>query len=208
MKLKRGKLIVFEGIDGSGKSTQLERTAQWLHGLGYRVVKRREPTEGHFGRILRASAVGGRLSPEDERDHFVQDRRWHVENHIRPAMDAGQVVLLDRYYFSSIAYQGARGLDLNDIRRRNEAIAPQPDIVLLLDLDPETALQRIQKQRAESPNLYEKLDYLRAVRDIFLSLSDPFIRRIDARPDEETVWLQIETALSPLFPKRNSSRDV
>jgi len=202
--MNKGKLVVFEGIDGSGKSTQLERAADWLHGLGYGVMKRREPTEGHFGRILRASAVGGRLSPEDERDHFVQDRRWHVVTHIQPALDEGKVVLLDRYYFSSIAYQGARGLDLDDIRRRNEAIAPQPDIVLLLDLDPETALQRIQKQRAESPNLYEKLDYLRAVREIFLSLPDPFIRLIDARPDEETVWKQIEAALSPIFLKKHS----
>jgi len=206
--MNKGKLVVFEGIDGSGKSTQLERTAQWLNGLGYRVVKRREPTEGHFGRILRASAVGGRLSPEDERDHFVQDRQWHVETHLRPALDAGQVVLLDRYYFSSIAYQGARGLDLDDIRRRNEAIAPQPDIVLLLDLDPETALQRIQKQRAEAPNLYEKLDYLRAVREIFLSLPDPFIRRIDARPEEEVVWKQIKAALAPMFPQKTTPGDI
>ena len=200
----KGKLVVFEGIDGSGKSTQMERTARWLHNLGYPVVKRREPTEGDFGRILRASAVGGRLSPEDERDHFVQDRRWHVANHIRPALEAAKVVLLDRYYFSSIAYQGARGLDLNDIRRRNEAIAPPPDIVLLLDLDPETALQRIQRHRAESPNLYEKFDYLRAVRDIFLSLPDSFIWRINARPDEEAVWEQIKAVLSPMFPKKNS----
>jgi len=201
MKGRKGKLIVFEGIDGSGKSTQLERTAEWLGGRGYPTVKLREPTDGPHGRILRASAVGGRLSPEDECDLFVKDRQWHVENHIRPALEAGKVVLLDRYYFSSIAYQGARGLELDDIRRRNEAIAPRPDVVLLLDLDPESALQRIKKQRAETPNLYEKLDYLRAVREIFLGLRDPFIRRFDAAPNEEAVWSQIEAALSPLFPK-------
>jgi len=200
MPKKRGKLIVFEGIDGSGKSTQLEHTATWLNGRGYQVVKLHEPTDGPYGSILRASALSGRLSSEDELDHFVQDRRWNVENNIRPALNQGQVVLLDRYYFSSIAYQGARGLDPQDIRKRNEAVAPQPDLVLLFDLDPEIALARIEKQRGRTPNLFERLDYLRQVREIFLRISDPFVVEIDAAGTEDEVWRNVEAALAALFP--------
>lgn len=198
-----GKLIVFEGIDGSGKSLQLERTADWITRRGYNSVSLREPTDGLQGKILRESALNGRLSPEEERDLFVKDRRWNVEENIRPALSKGKVVLLDRYYFSSIAYQGARGLDPEDIRRRNEAIAPKPDLVLLFDLDPEIAIGRIEKQRGDALNLFEKLDYLKKVREIFLSLKDPFIVRIDATPLADAVWRKVEAALKPLFPPRS-----
>jgi dTMP kinase len=199
MKGGRGKLIVLEGIDGSGKTTQLERAFVWLRRKGRQVVKLREPTDGHYGRILRASARHGRLSPENERDHFVLDRQWNVEHNIRPALEGGKVVLLDRYYYSSIAYQGSRGLDLDDIRRRNEAIALKPDLVLLLDLEPEMALERIQRERGDAPNLYEDLDYLRKVRDVFLTLPDACIVRIEASQPEDAVWKEIEENLERLL---------
>ncbi|MFH1862609.1 MAG: dTMP kinase [bacterium] len=194
-----GKLIVFEGIDGSGKTTQIKRTAIWLQRRGLTALLLREPTFGPYGRILQHSAHSGRLSPENERDHFVEDRRWNVQYNIRPALLRGSAVLLDRYYFSSIAYQGARGLDLEDIRRRNEAVALPPDLVLLFDLDPEVAVQRIQKQRGEALNLFEKLEYLRRVREIYLSLSDPIIWRIDAALSPDQVWAQVREVLLPLF---------
>jgi dTMP kinase len=193
-------LIIFEGIDGAGKSTQLRRCAVWLKERGYLVSLRREPTNSPYGETLRKSAGSGRLPPEEETELFLQDRRWNIEQNLLPDLKAGKVVLLDRYYFSTIAYQGARGLDAAELRRRNEAFAPKPDLVLLFDLDPETALQRILRQRGEAPDLFEKVDYLRKVREIFLSLSDPFIVHIDAAPEPDEVWRQVETALSPLFP--------
>jgi dTMP kinase len=195
MTNKSGKLIVFEGIDGSGKTTQLKRAAAWLLAEGYTVETLREPTNGRYGRRLRESALSGRVSPEEERDLFVQDRTWNVKTNIRPALEAGKIVLLDRYYFSSIAYQGARGLDLADIRARNEAIAIKPDLVLLFDLDPETALQRIERHRGETPNLFEGLEYQRRVRAIFLSLPDPFLVLIDAAPQAEEVWGRVRAEI-------------
>jgi len=198
MAISSGKLIVFEGIDGSGKTTQLKRAAHWLTQAGYRVAALLEPTYGPFGRKLRASAVSGRLPPEEERDLFVQDRRWNVENNIKPALAAGKIVLLDRYYFSSIAYQGARGLDLDDVRARSEAVAPKPDLVLLFDLEPETALNRIVKHRSETLNLFEGLEYQRQVRNLFLSLQDPFIVRIDAALDTEAVWNDVQAEIGKL----------
>jgi dTMP kinase len=194
-----GTLIVFEGIDGSGKTTQLNACAGWLAGLGYSIAKLREPTDGPYGHKLRLSARSGRLSAEEERDLFVLDRTWNVENNISPAIRRGDTILLDRYYFSSIAYQGARGLDLDDIRRRNEAIAPIPDLVLLFDLSPEIAATRIQQNRGEALNLFERLDYLETVREIFLSLADRFIVRIHAEKSEEEVQREVREAITRII---------
>ncbi len=167
---------------------------------------RKEPSNSPYGDTLRKSADSGRLPPEEEAELFLQDRRWNVEKNLLPDLESGKVVLLDRYYFSTIAYQGARGLDTEELRRRNEAFAPKPDRVLLFDLDPQTALHRIRRQRGETPDLFERVDYLRKVREIFNSLSDPFFVRIDAAPEPDEVWRQVETALSPLFPIESHRR--
>src|SRR5690606_9901276 len=128
---------------GTGKSTQTKRLAEWLRGHGREVVLSREPTDGPWGTKLRESAATGRLSPADELNYFLNDRRQHVEETILPALHTGKFVVLDRYYFSSMAYQGARGGDPEEIRRLNEAFAPPPDLLLILDLEVDLALERI-----------------------------------------------------------------
>ena len=121
----------------------------------------------------------GRLSPEEELALFHDDRRDHVERLILPALEAGQTVILDRYYFSTMAYQGARGFDPQEIRRQNEEFAPVPDFVFLLELPVEDALQRI-GVRDGSGNEFEREENLRACAQTFAGLNDPFIHRIDA----------------------------
>ena len=123
-----GLLIVFDGIDGVGKTTQSALTAQLFGERGIRCAYSKEPTSGPWGTKLRESAKAGRLSPEDELDYFLKDRQEHVQNTIRPTLDAGGVVVLDRYYFSTAAYQGIRGFDFWEIIERNEAFAPRPDL--------------------------------------------------------------------------------
>ncbi|HEX5791458.1 MAG TPA: dTMP kinase [Luteolibacter sp.] len=176
---RNGILIVVEGIDGTGKSTQVKRLGQWLRERGHDVVLSREPTDGPWGRKLRESATTGRMAPEDELDCFLKDRRQHVEELIAPALAAGKTVLLDRYYFSTMAYQGARGLDPDEIRRRNEVFAPKPDLLLILDLDPAASHRRI-GQRGDTTNEFEQLESLKRCREIFLSLTnEPFAHLID-----------------------------
>lgn len=173
-------LIVFEGIDGTGKSTQVQLLADWLREKGREVVTSREPTDQPWGRKLRESAATGRLSPEDELDYFLKDRRQHVDEVIRPALDAGKVVILDRYYFSTMAYQGSRGMDPAAIRALNEAFAPVPDLLLILDLEVDAALKRI-GSRGDTANEFERREALQQCRDIFLSLgSEPFVRLLPA----------------------------
>ena len=124
--MSQGLFIVIEGIDGTGKSTQSKRLAEWFRSRGREVVLSREPTDGPWGKKLRESATTGRLSAEEELECFLNDRREHVEMSIKPALAEGKVVILDRYYFSTMAYQGARGFDPVEIRRRNEAFGRSP----------------------------------------------------------------------------------
>jgi dTMP kinase len=164
-------LIVVEGIDGAGKSTQVRRLAEALRREGRAVVESREPTDGPWGRKIRASAATGRMSLQDELHAFVEDRKEHVATLIGPALARGEIVLLDRYYFSTIAYQGARGGDVDAIRRMNEAVAPRPDLVLLIDFDPEVGLRRIRESRGGGTDDFEHLDQLQAIRASFLRLA-------------------------------------
>jgi dTMP kinase len=182
-----GWLVVLEGIDGAGKSTVLRRLADHSRELGLVPVLSFEPTRGPWGMKLRQSMIDGRLTLEEELGLFLKDRAEHVENVIRPALQAGKVVLLDRYYLSTSAYQGARGADPEEILAENERFAPRPDLVLLLDFDPTAGLERI-RARGDAPNTFEQLDQLREVRRIFLSLNRPFIQRIDAAQSAEAVW--------------------
>ena len=135
-----GFLIAFEGIDGAGKSTQAKILHDQLAGRGWSVVLTKEPTTGPWGQILRDSAQTGRLSIEEEVETFLKDRREHVSELILPRLRAGCVVIVDRYYFSTAAYQGARGVDPQELLRRNEEFAPEPDLLVLFDLEVERGL--------------------------------------------------------------------
>lgn len=195
ISMTKGTFIVLDGIDGTGKSTQARRLGDWFISKGREVVLSWEPTDGPWGAKLRASASSGRLSPEDELQYFLNDRRQHVEELIVPSLAAGKVVILDRYYFSTMAYQGARGLDPSEIRRLNEQFAPVPDLLLILDLDVDAALARI-GSRGDIANEFEKRENLERCREIFLSLKDePFTRIIDSNGSLDEVTARIRQAM-------------
>jgi dTMP kinase len=198
--MSQGIFIVIEGIDGTGKSTQSKRLAEWFRSRGREVVLSREPTDGPWGKKLRESATTGRLSAEEELECFLNDRREHVEMIIKPALAEGKVVILDRYYCSTMAYQGARGFDPGEIRLRNEAFAPQPDLLLILDLSVESAHGRI-GARGDTANEFEQRDTLSRCREIFLSLRDePFACVIDAELSLNVVTADILSVVTAKFP--------
>ena len=195
-RLCRGLFIVFEGIDGAGKTTQLRLLDERLRREGYDVVCLKEPTEGPWGQKLRHLAQHGRqhVTPATELEWFLQDRREDVEHNIRPALACGQIVLLDRYYFSTMAYQGALQLDPEEIRARNEAFAPPPDLLFILDIPPERGLQRVRQRGTLSH--FERLDYLERVAALFAAMQFPYLKRMDAAPEPSLVHQRIwqETA--------------
>ncbi|HEX8311827.1 MAG TPA: dTMP kinase [Chthoniobacteraceae bacterium] len=177
--LPNGFLLVVEGIDGAGKSTVARALAEHCRALGYHVTQSYEPTSGQWGTLLRQSAKSGRLPLDEELELFIKDRVEHVETLIRPALARGGIVILDRYYLSTAAYQGARGADPEEILARNEEFAPKPDLVLLLDFDPAAGLERI-RARGDRPDDFEGEQALVKVRGVFLQITRPFMRRIDA----------------------------
>ena len=195
---RKGRLIVFEGIDGTGKSTHIGHLRKYLEGKGLEVVQSFEPTRGRWGRMLRDSAVTGRLSVEEEVALFLKDRREHVETLIAPALARGAWVLLDRYYLSMMAYQGARGIDPEVIRAANEEFAPVPDAVVWLDIPVSVALDRI-GNRGER-DAFETEAGLAACRSVFASVHAPWMLRIDADAGKEEVAARVRKALSVRFP--------
>jgi dTMP kinase len=196
---RRGLLIVLEGIDGSGKTTQARRLLGRLRYRGRKAVFFREPTLGKWGRaIKRMAARADSLTPEEELDLFVKDRRENVARNLEPALAAGKVVVLDRYYFSTIAYQGAKGIDARRIRRMNEAFAVRPDLVIVLDVDAGAGLARIRGRKTRD-ELFEREDYLARVRGIFLSFKGPRIVHLDGRADPHAVADAIWTHVEPLL---------
>lgn len=193
-KKQKGRLIVFEGIDGTGKSTQLHRLSKTLRSRGIDVVTSFEPTNGRHGAILRKSATSKRLSVENELQLFQRDRREHVKSLITPSLERGSWVLLDRYYFSNMAYQGARGVDPLKIRAVNEAFAPRPDLLLLFELDPKIAIERIGVRDGQG-NEFETFRGLEACSRIFAGLNDSFITRINATKTPDRVAKKILTTV-------------
>lgn len=165
-----GLLIAVEGIDGAGKTSVAALLAQFCGERGVACVISKEPTSLKWGRELRRSASEGRLTLESELELFRKDRQMHVEGTIRPALEQRHVVIVDRYYWSTAAYQGARGADPEAIIADHESFAPRPDMVLLLDVPVDQGLQRI-RRRGDEPNDFEKQDGLERARGIFLKLA-------------------------------------
>ena len=193
MGTSKGILIAIEGIDGAGKTTQAKILADALRKAGEAVTASKEPTDGPWGRLIRESAKNGRMTLEDELHAFIEDRKEHIQNVIRPALDRGEIVILDRYFYSTIAYQGSRGAGVPSLIGDMKSTFPIPDIVFLLDLFPSEGLSRIENGRGELPNHFEKCDQLTKIRRIFLELAedDPGIKMINASQPIDAVFLQI-----------------
>jgi dTMP kinase len=183
----KGLLIVFEGTDGTGKSTQLRLLAQRLKEKGLDVVSSFEPTNGTYGKKIRALYSNRKdISRENELELFLADRKEHVQTLIAPALADGKVVLLDRYYLSTIAYQGAAGLDPAEILEKND-FAPVPDLALLFHAPIQTGITRITENRGDTLNDFEKEDYLHRVKIQFEKMDLPYIKRVDANRSIEEI---------------------
>lgn len=193
-----GRFVVLEGIDGTGKTTLCAALERRLRAAGREVVRSFEPTRSTpHGLRLRELAASGRegVTVEEEVDLFVADRTEHLARVIRPALDAGRIVLVDRYFYSTMAYQGARGADVAAIRRRHAAFAPEPDLLVLLELDVDEALRRITEKRGSTPDAFEGRDYLSRVKAIFAAIEHPNLLRLDARNSTQRMTDEVLAAL-------------
>lgn len=190
-RLNKGLLIVFEGIDGTGKSTQLQLLHEALSHAGYPVISTREPTDSIWGKKIRAlyqNRAG--VSKEEELSFFIKDRKEHVESLILPAISDNKIILCDRYFLSTAAYQGAAGFDPEEILDMN-SFAPTPDLAFLFEVPATVCIQRITGSRGDTLNDFEKLENLLQVQAIFAKLEQQYIHRIVADKPLEEVFNKV-----------------
>jgi len=203
--------ITLEGIEGSGKTTQIVRLAGYLKKRRLPVTVTREPGGTAIGRQIRAIVLDPRhkdLAASAELLLYMADRAQHLETVVKPALDEGHAVVCDRYVDATIAYQGAaRGLDADLIRQLHAMLfgGLKPDLTLLMDLDPEIGLSRAWSQldsgarpRGEGRFEEEALAFHRRVRAGYRELArrEPArFRVVDAARDENAVWEEIRTIL-------------
>ncbi len=218
-KLKRpptnGLFVAFEGVEGSGKGTQIRLAKDWLESQGIKVAVTREPGGTPVGEELRKVLLDhetGRIEPRTEALMFAASRAQHVASVIRPALAEGAVVICDRYIDSSLAYQGwARGLGEQDVLTLN-VWATQglfPDLVLLLHIEPEAGLLR----SLEEPDRIEmeSEDFHAKVADAYLSIAEEHPERfvvVDADQTPENVHIQVVEALGRVLKEREDEGDA
>jgi len=194
-----GLLIVFEGTDGIGKSTQLQLLYDKLLAADYPVLITREPTNGTYGQKIRQLYVNrDKYSHEEELELFLADRREHVDRVLAPSLKSGKIILCDRYFLSTAAYQGAVGFDPEMILNRN-SFAPDPDLALLFQAPVSIGITRILSGRKETLNDFEQARNLEKVADIFSEIDRPYIKKIDAAGSIESVHLTILGHIATLF---------
>ena len=154
--MQSGKLITFEGLDGCGKSTQLEKTKKWLNLQGYEVLKTQQPGGTKIGKQIRNILLNpehNELHPESELLLYLSDRIQHLKEKIIPAKAEGKIVLCDRFHDSTVAYQGfGRGLNLENIESIiTYSIKPySPDLTFLITISPETIVDRLDQRKKHS----------------------------------------------------------
>ena len=192
-----GLLIAVEGIDGAGKTTVAATLAQWCGERGLLCALSKEPTSLKWGMKLRESAASGRLTLDEELDLFHKDREDHSTNSIGPALDEDAIMILDRYYWSTAAYQGARGAKIDDVISFNETSFPVPDLVLLLDLPVATGQNRI-RVRGDQPNSFEDSEMQEKIRKIFLQLPAKSRARCEV-VDASKPWRDVSRECLRLF---------
>jgi dTMP kinase len=197
--------ITFEGIDGVGKSTQLGLLQQWLEGRGREVIRTLEPGGTELGQEIRHLLLHrkGDVAARAEALLYAADRAHHVATKIRPALAEGKVVLSDRYFDSSVAYQGAaRELDVDEVRNISLWAVDNliPDLTVLLDLNAEAAIQRRNKTGTEPDRLErEKVDFFVRARAQYLELAkEPRFLVVDANLSIDEIQHQIRERVTAM----------
>ncbi len=173
--MTKGLFITFEGVDGCGKTTQIELLKNYFEKLGKSVLLTREPGAKGLGTKLREILLNydGEVSPNCESFLFLADRAQHIDTIVKPAVERGEIVLCDRHTDSTVAYQGyGRGIDLEQINLLNNIATSgmKPDLTFIFDIDVETSMSRVgkNKDRMESAGI----EFFKKVREGYLAIAN------------------------------------
>ena len=200
--MKRGAFIVFEGLDGSGISTQAMLLEAYLRKHGRRTLLTKEPTNGLIGGLIKeALKQDWKTSFKSLQLLFCADRAKHLEDEIEPAIKEGRIVVCDRYLFSTLAYGFAAGVDTHWLFNVNRTFR-MPDLTLFLDMSPDVSMKRIANGR-EKRELFEKADALNRVRKAYLNLAKRFnFKIINAEQSPEDVSIEVQRAVAGFLARR------
>lgn len=207
----RGLFLVLEGIDGAGTTTQRGRLHAWLTQLGYPAHPTAEPSGGPIGRLIRQflGSLDEPLEPRAMALLFAADRRDHIVREIRPQLDAGAVVLSDRYVLSSLAYQTTAGVPREVVAQANADIL-KPDLTLYFDLPVDVAAERRARRRgtveiydADAVQSRVAASY-RAEAEALRERGEPVVF-IQAAEDPDAVEGQLRAVITPLLPPRRAA---
>ena len=206
-----GLFITFEGTDGAGKTTQIQRLAADLRGANYDVCLTHEPGGTPISEQIRDMLLNpnhSEMAATTELLLYAASRAQHVFEVIKPALQSGKIVISSRFADAMVVYQGyGRGLDLERINHLNQIATDgvRPDVTFVLDLPVEIGLQRVQNSRGELDRLErEKIEFHRRLREGYqiLAKQEPQrIKIIDAQVNPEQVYAQIQAAIQPLLQK-------
>ena len=205
--MKKGIFIVVDGIDGSGKSEIIKMLHNYLFSKHkkYRILTTREPTNGKYGKQIR-QMLRKEKDPESSSKKlmgmFIKDRAEHLKNAIEPFLKSSNkhelnIVICDRYYYSTIAFQGAQGLSIKDMIEKNKPFR-KPDIAFILDVEPAVALERIKHRQKEK---FEQLEFMQKIRKNFLRLPKLLkdnIKMIDSSKSLKEVFNDIKREVDRL----------
>jgi dTMP kinase len=208
--MSRGRFIVLEGVEGAGKTTQVRLLSTWLQALGVPHIAAREPGGTDVGEAIRQILLERReldVPAETELLLMLAARAAFVRDVVRPALEAGQVVLADRFDFSTFAYQGfGRGLPLDEVRRLNGFATGGlvPDLYVVLDLPVGEGTERQQREGSERDRIEREGEaFLERVREGYhrLCASEGHARVVDARGSPEGVHGRLREILVAAFPE-------
>ncbi len=181
--------IVFEGIDGCGKTTHAKDLASWLEEKDVDTILTAEPTKSRIGRFIREVLAGKEVvDPTTLALLFTADRMEHLEKKIKPAIAEDKHVICERYYYSTIAYQNAQGVDWNWLFEINKH-AVKPDIIILLDVNAEQGADR-----TTTGEIFEKQEFLKKVRDNYMKF--PEMHKIKTNRPKKEVQEDIRKIIS------------
>jgi dTMP kinase len=196
----KGFFVCVEGLDGCGKTTQTKLLVRKLRKMDWDAVYTAEPSHGKIGRFIQKYCLHGekRTSPIVEALLFAADRFEHVTKEVIPALNEGKIVVSDRYFYSSLAYQGATGLDLKWIEMINEH-AIQPDLAIFVDVEPEAVIKRLKPEKS----VMENLETQRKVREVYVRFVEKGeLVRIDGNKSKKKVATDILKVVLRFLEKR------
>jgi len=208
-----GTFIAFDGGPGCGKGTMIRKTFEYVYGLSKKydnILITDEPTNGPYGKKVR-ELFKAQKSPNDLAEEilyaFIEDRKWHIENIIQPALDKNFIVIADRYKYGSVAYQTVQGSDLNLCVKLNAPLLA-PSVAFILDVEPIESVRRMNSDKIDSEKRkqtdnFRQLDFIKNLRTYFLQIPKLFpkenIRLIDANKSKEDVFAQIKPLIDEVL---------